>query len=159
MDNTAALPSQVIDSKGKFLNYCSESIRESPTHPNPLYQNGTVGYLRKIEHGNHPGVSLDFHFVEVIWSLPGSAGSSTLFAGAIHAAMLGTGRARAQKLFAHGRTRSMHANRCIGRGDVLLPGKILYALFFQIDRANRLRVLRFQPLKNPLEAAAYLVLE
>ena len=41
----------------------------------------------------------------------------------------------------------------------MLPGKILYSLLFQINGAQDVRVRRFQPLENPLKAAAYLVLE
>lgn len=81
------------------------------------------------------------------------------FARAIDAAVLRTGCARPQKFFSKSCTRTMHTNCCIRIGEAMLPGKILYSLLFQINGAQDVRVRRFQPLENPLKAAAYLVLE
>lgn len=81
------------------------------------------------------------------------------FAGAVQAAVFGTGRTRPQDLFPQSRACAMHANSRVGSGDATIPGKIRRVLLLQIDRADRFRVLRLQPVHDAFKATAYLVLD
>ena len=73
--------------------------------------------------------------------------------------MLGAGRAGLQEPFAQSRTRAMNTHARVGSGDAVLLGKLLHALFSQIDSAKNLRVLRFQTVKNGMKTSADLVLK
>ena len=73
--------------------------------------------------------------------------------------MFGATAAGLDKLLAKSCARTVQANSCIGRREVMLLGEITYRLFPQIDGAQDIRVFRFQPVHDTGQACANFALD